>query len=44
MIDLFKENITASFDNIPIIYPQDSYQIAFSPEGVDFYEIFNQFE
>ena len=44
MIDLFKENIIASFDNIPIIYPQDSYQIAFSPEGVDFYEIFNQFE
>lgn len=44
MIDLFKENIIASFDNIPIIYPQDSYQIVFSPEGADFYEIFNQFE
>lgn len=44
MIDLFKENIIASFDKTPIIYPQDSYQIAFSPEGADFYEIFNQFE
>ena len=44
MIDLFKENIIASFNNIPIIYPQDSYQIAFSPEGADFYEILNQFE
>ena len=44
MIDLFKENIIASFDKTPIIYPQDSYQIAFSHEGADFYEILNQFE
>lgn len=44
MIDLFKENIMASFDKIPIIYPQDSCQIAFSHEGADFYEIINQFE
>lgn len=28
----------------PIIYPQDSYQIAFSHKGADFYEILNQFE
>ena len=44
MIDLFKENIIASFDKTPIIYPQDSYQIAFSHKGADFYEILNQFE
>lgn len=44
MIDLFKENIIASFDKTPIIYPQDSYQIAFSHEGADFYEILNLFE
>lgn len=44
MIDLFKENIIASFDKTHIIYPQDSYQIAFSHEGADFYEILNQFE
>ena len=44
MIDLFKENIIASFDKTPIIYPQDSYQIAFSHEDADFYEILNQFE
>ena len=44
MIDLFKENIIASFNKIPIIYPQDSYQITFSHEGADFYEILNQFE
>ena len=44
MIDLFKENIMASFDKIPIIYPEDCYQIAFSHEGADFYEILNQFE
>lgn len=44
MIDLFKENIIASFDKTPIIYPQDSYQIAFSHESADFYEILNQFE
>ena len=44
MIDLFKENIIASFDKTPIIYSQDSYQIAFSHEGADFYEILNQFE
>lgn len=44
MIDLFKENIIASFDKTPIIYPQDSYQIVFSHEGADFYEILNQFE
>lgn len=44
MIDLFKENIIASFNNIPIICPQDNYQIAFSHEGADFYEILNQFE
>ena len=44
MIDLFKENIIASFDKIPIIYPEDCYQIAFSHEGADFYEIINQFE
>ena len=34
MIDLFKENIIASFYNIPIIHPQDNYQIAFSHEGL----------
>lgn len=44
MIDLFKENTIASFDKTPIIYPQDSYQIAFSHEGADLYEILNQFE
>lgn len=44
MIDLFKENIITSFDKTPIIYPQDSYQIAFSHEGADFYEILSQFE
>lgn len=44
IIDLFKENIIVSFDKIPIIYPQDSYQIAFSHKGADFYEILNQFE
>lgn len=44
MIDLFKENIIASFDKTPIIYPQDCYQIAFSHEDADFYEILNQFE
>lgn len=44
MIDLFKENIIASFNKIPIIYPQDSYQITFSHESADFYEILNQFE
>ena len=44
MIDLFKENIMASFDKIPIIYTEDCYQIAFSHEGADFYEILNQFE
>ena len=44
MIDLFKENIIASFDKTTIIYPQDSYQIAFSHKGADFYEILNQFE
>ncbi len=44
MIDLFKENIIASFDKTPIIYPQYSYQIAFSHEDADFYEILNQFE
>ena len=44
MIDLFKENIISAFDNIPIIYPQDSNQIAFSHKGADFYEILNQFE
>ena len=44
MIDLFKENIISAFDNIPIIYPQDSNQIAFSHESADFYEILNQFE
>lgn len=44
MIDLFKENIIASFDKTPIIYPQDSYLIAFSHKGADFYEILNQFE
>lgn len=44
MIDLFKKNIIASFDKSPIIYPQDNYQIVFSHEGADFYEILNQFE
>lgn len=44
MIDLFKENIIASFYNISIIYQQDNYQIVFSHEGSDFYEILNQFE
>lgn len=44
MIDLFKKYIIASFNKIPIIYPQDSYQITFSHEGADFYEILNQFE
>ena len=44
MIDLFKENIIASFYNIFIIYQQDNYQIVFSHEGSDFYEILNQFE
>ncbi|MGN8657808.1 hypothetical protein [Catenibacterium mitsuokai] len=44
MIDLFKENIIASFNKTPIIYPQDSNQIAFSHKGADFYEILNQFE
>ena len=42
MIDLFKENIIASFDKTPIIYPQDSYQIAFSHEGADFYVVLRQ--
>lgn len=31
-------------NNIPIIYPHDNYQIAFSHEEADFNEIFNQFE
>lgn len=44
MIDLFNERIIASFDIIPIIYPQDTYQISFNHEGADFYEILNQFE
>lgn len=44
MIDLFKENIIESFNNMPIIYPEDNYQIAFSHEVADFYEILNQFE
>ena len=44
MIDLFKGRIIASFDTIPIIYPQDTYQISFNHEGADFYEILNQFE
>lgn len=44
MIDLFKDKIIASFDTIPIIYPQDTYQISFNHEGADFYEILNQFE
>ena len=44
MIDLFNERIIASFDTIPIIYPQDTYQISFNHEGADFFEILNQFE
>lgn len=44
MINLFKERIIESFDTIPIIYPQDSYQITFNYEGADFYEILDQFE
>ena len=35
MINLFKERIIESFDTIPIIYPQDSYQITFNYEGAD---------
>ena len=44
MIELFKENIISAFDKIPIIYPENCHQIAFSHEGADFYEILNQFE
>lgn len=44
MIDLFKDRIIASFDTIPIIYPQDTYQISFNHEGADFYEVLNKFE
>ena len=39
----WKNNIIASFNNIPIIYSQENYQIAFSHEGAD-YEILDQFE